>query len=120
MIYEICMTLKAERELEPLVDYLAESVFAHDQKEVKVPESLLTKGDMKSAFVSASYLAKTITDYAEEQKYRAANDSNAFLETERLNKKLTVLSGIEIAVVLLAGLYQFFTLRNYLSSKQYI
>jgi predicted metal-binding membrane protein len=75
---------------------------------------------MQGAFVSAAYLAGTLKEYTEEHKSRTKDDTNAFLETEKLNHKLTILNGIEIVVIIGAGLYQFFTLRNYLSSRQYI
>jgi predicted metal-binding membrane protein len=70
--------------------------------------------------MSAAYLSDTMKEYTQEQKLRTKEESNAFLETERLNYKLTILSGLEITVVVCAGLYQFFTLKNYLSSRQHI
>jgi hypothetical protein len=112
------MIFKSERDIEALVDYLAESIFSHTHEDIKVPTSLLTKSDMKGAFVSAAYLADTLKEYSDEHKYRSQNESNAFLDTEKLNHRLTILSGIEITVIICAGLYQFFTLKNYLSTRQ--
>jgi predicted metal-binding membrane protein len=43
-----------------------------------------------------------------------------FKQTNHINDQLTLIAGVEIAVILAAGLYQFFTLKNYLSTRQYI
>lgn len=37
-----------------------------------------------------------------------------------VDKRLISISIIEIAIIVIAGIYQYFSLQNYLSSKQYI
>ena len=66
----MCLTFKSERDIELLVQYESESVFVNDHAEVKVPASLLTKEDMKSAYLSAAYLANKINEYQSEHRDR--------------------------------------------------
>lgn len=75
---------------------------------------------MKEAFLSASYIASIIDEYKQEHRERALQENDAFLQTERYNHRLSILTGIELAIIVVAGLYQFYTLKNYLSSKQYV
>lgn len=114
------MTLKSDRAIEVQVDYESESRYDYDHEKVVVPESLLTKGDMKEAFLSAAYISDIIKEYDEVQKERDGVMEDDFKQTNHINGQLTLIAGVEIAVVLAAGLYQFFTLKNYLSTRQYI
>ena len=66
----MCLIFKSERDIEPLVQYESESIYNHDHVEVKVPTSLLTKEDMKSAYLSAAYLANKINEYQSEHRDR--------------------------------------------------
>ncbi len=114
------MNLKSDRAIEVQVDYESESRYDYDHEKVVVPASLLTKGDMKEAFLSAAYISDIIKEYDEVQKERDGVMEDDFKQTNHINGQLTLIAGVEIAVVLAAGLYQFFTLKNYLSTRQYI
>lgn len=42
------------------------------------------------------------------------------METIKVNERLSFISYIEIAIVVGAGVYQFFTIRKFLVDKQYM
>ena len=48
----------------------------------------------------------------------AANDN--FVQTQSVDKNLITFSIIEIIIIIGAGIYQYYSLQNYLTSKQYI
>lgn len=85
-----------------------------------IPEHLLKKSDFKDTYVAAARLVETISDYTLEHNARNKQDNIDFTNTNELNRKVTIISVIELVVLVAAGAYQFFTLKNYLVGKQYI
>jgi hypothetical protein len=54
------------------------------------------------------------------QRERDISANNNFEETKSVDKKLIIISVVEIIIIVAAGVYQYYSLQNYLTSKQYI
>lgn len=54
------------------------------------------------------------------QKERDVSANSNFEETKSVDKKLIIISVVEIVIIVAAGIYQYYSLQNYLTSKQYI
>lgn len=54
------------------------------------------------------------------QKDRDRSAAANFDETTSVDKRLITISIVEIVIIVAAGVYQFYSLQNYLISKQYI
>jgi hypothetical protein len=87
---------------------------------MKMPENLLKKEDFKGTYEAAYRIGETLKTYSEMQKDRDVAANNNFQETQSVDKKLITISIVEIAIIVAAGVYQYYSLQNYLTSKQYI
>jgi|LakMenE01Jun11ns_1017448.scaffolds.fasta_scaffold9246439_1 hypothetical protein len=65
-------------------------------------------------------MSETVRTYTEMQRERDVSSNRNFIETQSVDKSLITISIVEIVIVVAAGIYQYFSLHNYLSSKQYI
>jgi len=54
------------------------------------------------------------------QQRRDVTSNEQFVDTKAVDSRLITISILEIAIVLGAGIYQFYSLKNYLVTKQYI
>lgn len=81
---------------------------------------MLKKEDFKGTYEAAFHIESTVKEYKMLQKDRDVSSNDHFVETKGVDKKLVGISIVEILIILGAGIYQFFSLKNYLVSKQYI
>ncbi len=54
------------------------------------------------------------------QRERDISANRNFEETKAVDKNLIIISVVEIIIIVAAGVYQYYSLQNYLVSKQYI
>jgi hypothetical protein len=87
---------------------------------MKMPENLLKKQDFQGTYEAAYRMGETVKTYTEMQRERDVSTNKNFVETQGVDKSLITISVVEIVIVVAAGVYQYFSLHNYLSSKQYI
>lgn len=87
---------------------------------MKVPENLLKKEDFKGTYEAAYRIGETVKSYTEMQKERDISANRNFEETKAVDKNLIIISVVEIIIIVAAGVYQYYSLQNYLVSKQYI
>jgi hypothetical protein len=115
------MQLNTGRNIDDVaVSYSAETIFNIDHSEMKVPENLLKKEDFKGTYEAAYRIGETVQSYTEMQRERDISANNNFEATKSVDKKLIAISVVEIVIVVAAGVYQYYSLQNYLTSKQYI
>lgn len=87
---------------------------------MKVPENLLKKEDFRGTYEAAFRIGETAKAYADMQKERDLSASQNFDATNEVDKRLITISIVEIVIIVAAGVYQYYSLQNYLTSKQYI
>ena len=87
---------------------------------MKMPDNLLKKEDFKGTYEAAHRIGETLKTYTDMQKDRDVSSNRNFEETKSVDKSLITISIVEIAIIVIAGLYQYYSLQNYLTSKQYI
>ena len=116
----MCVNFKTDRKEDALIEYDAQTMFNDAGTSPVIPDHLLKKDDFKETYLAASRLVETISDYTLEHNARNKQDNADFANTNELNRKVTLISVIELLVLVAAGAYQFFTLKHYLVGKQYI
>lgn len=65
-------------------------------------------------------MEETVNSFKNMQKDRDVAAAENFDETTAVDKRLITISIAEIVIIVAAGIYQFYSLENYLISKQYI
>lgn len=115
------MQLNTNRPIEDTVIYYkAETIYNIDHSELKVPDNLLKKEDFRPTYEAAYRIEGTTKEYDKLQKDRTTYTNQNFEEINGVDKKLVTISLIEIVIVVAAGIYQYYSLQNYLTTKQYI
>ena len=81
---------------------------------------MLKREDFKGAYEAAYNIEATSKEYQLLQHERNVHSNINFEETNNVDKKLIIVSIVEIVIVIAAGAYQYYSLQNYLTTKQYI
>jgi hypothetical protein len=63
-------------------------------------------------------MEETLWQYQKFSERKKEEENLHYLETMKVTNRLTMISYIEIAVVLAAGVYQFFKIRKFLVDRQ--
>jgi len=81
---------------------------------------LLKSEDFQNTYAFAESMHTLTTTSIQFQKDRRSKEDAIYYENKKYIDTLFWVSVIEISVILVTGIYQFFSVRNFLVSKQYL
>ena len=85
-----------------------------------MPENLLKVSDLKETYDDAMEMEEMIKRYKEHQEGKVEYQNQQYnVHLENTSRLLTI-SYVEILVIVITGVYQFFTVRKFLIDKQYL
>ena len=102
------------------MEYTASSLFDIKHDAIKVPDTLLKSEDLERTFKNADGIISHINYFKQVQTSRNSENENMFQKNVSMNEKMIKISIIELLIIVGAGLYQFWALRNFLVDKQYV
>lgn len=103
-----------------MIDYNSDVEYFESTKTIKIPENLLKEEETKSAYEKVVRIEENINRYQIFEEKKREEENQHYLTSIEVTNRLAVVSYIEIAIILAAGLYQFFTIRKFLIDKQYM
>ena len=103
------------------IEYSAdlEHVSTHNH-DIKIPENLLTVDDLAQTYQQAENLFVRTSQFLESYKGRVSQEDELYMEITSNTSKLISVSTVELVVIILVGLYQFWSIRKFLVDKQYM
>ena len=120
-MYKVCFAFITDRSISSiLVEYNAETKFSQQIETVKVPQSLLKREDFKNTYSYAENMHMLTSTTIQFQKERREREDAIYNENKKYIDLLFWISFFEIGVICLTGVYQFFSVRDFLVSKQYL
>ena len=87
---------------------------------MKIPENLLKVDDLTETYRIADKMATKTEQFAKIQDTRSQQEDDLYIEITNSTSKLMTVSILELVVIVLAGLYQFWSIRKFLVDKQYM
>jgi hypothetical protein len=103
-----------------LIDYNSELKFRRHGSTAQVPENLLKIDDLKETYDDALEMEDVIKSYKEAQERKKNHQFEEYDKNLQNTERLLLISYVEIAVIVLTGIYQFFAVRKFLIDKQYL
>jgi hypothetical protein len=121
VVYKVCFAFITGRSVGSIIiEYNAETRFHHEIGQVKIPETLLKSEDFKNTYSYAESMHALTTTSLDFQKDRRMKEDAIYTENKKYIDTLFWVSLIEISVIVLTGVYQFFSVRSFLINKQYL
>lgn len=109
------------RQVAPIIiDYNSDVEYFESTKTIKIPENLLKEEETKTAYEKVVRIEENIGRYQEFEEKKRQEENDHYIETIKVTSRLATISYIEIAIVLLAGAVQFWTIRKFLVDKHYL
>lgn len=85
-----------------------------------MPETLLKSDDFKSTYAFAENMFDLTTTTLQFQKDRRMKEDAIYYENKKYIDTLFWISIFEISVICLTGVYQFFSVKSFLVTKNYL
>lgn len=121
VVYKVCFAFITGRSVGSIIiEYNAETRFNHEIGQVKIPETLLKSEDFKNTYSYAENMHALTMTSLDFQKDRRMKEDAIYSENKKYIDTLFWVSLIEISVIVLTGVYQFFSVRSFLINKQYL